>query len=212
MPACFGVVVLPALSRVYRYLEECMLIDQEVGVTSPGEHRARELSTSTSSKLRPATGDDMGAILEVVVASTLFPADEVGALREAIAGVLEGKQRSDHQIAVWVDEPSGPPAGVVYVGSDPMADRKWDLWMIAVHSARQGQGIGGELLRYAEARARAGGARLLLVETSSLPKFDSTRTFYLQHGYREVARIPDFYADGDSKVVFTKRIDEQMNA
>lgn len=88
-----------------------------------------------------------------------------------------------------------------------MTDRKWDLWLIAVHADRQGQGIGGELLRYAERRARVAGARLLLIETRSLPKFDPTHAFYGRHGYREVARIPDDYADGDSKVVFTKRGD-----
>jgi ribosomal protein S18 acetylase RimI-like enzyme len=187
-------------------------MDQEIIMTSPDENRASDSPALTGPNLRPATVDDLGAILDVAVASTLFPADEVGALRESIEGVLEGKQGSDHEIALWVDEPGAPPVGVVYLGPDLLTDRKWDLWMIAVQADRQGQGIGGELLRYAEARARAAGGRLLVIETSSLPRFDPTHTFYMRHGYREVARIPDYYADGDSKVVFTKRIDAKVNA
>jgi ribosomal protein S18 acetylase RimI-like enzyme len=179
---------------------------QEVDVTVPGERGPNEELASTSPRLRPATLDDIEAVLGVAVASSLFPADEVEALREVMEAVLDGRQGPDHQIALWADAPGDPPAGVVYFGPDPMADRKWDLWMIAVNSDRQGQGIGGKLLRYTEARVRAASGRLLLIETSSLPKFEPTRAFYLRHGYREVARIPDFYADGDSKVIFAKRI------
>ena len=89
-----------------------------------------------------------------------------------------------------------------------MSNRTWDLWMIAVAPERQGQGIGGELLRFVEAHARAGGGQLLIIETSSLPKYDGTRAFYRKYGYKEVGRIPDFYADGDSKAIYMKRIAE----
>lgn len=189
-----------------------MVIQQEVRVKSPGERSAFESSASTNPRLRPATPDDTGAVLSVAVSSGLFPPDEVEALRDAMEGVLAGKQGPEHQVALWSETPGAPPVGVVYFGSDPMTDRKWDLWMIAVSADRQGQGIGGELLRYAEARVEAAGGRLLLIETSSLPKFDLTRAFYLQHGYHEIARLPDFYADGDSKVVFAKRTDAQVSA
>ena len=30
--------------------------------------------------------------------------------------------------------------------------------------------------------------------------------FYLKHGYEQVATVPDFYADGDSLVIFRKRL------
>jgi hypothetical protein len=48
---------------------------------------------------------------------------------------------------------------------------------------------------------------MLLVETSRLPDFDHTRKFYIKCGYEEEARIRDFYATGDDKVVFHKVLD-----
>jgi ribosomal protein S18 acetylase RimI-like enzyme len=82
----------------------------------------------------------------------------------------------------------------------------WDLWWIGTASARQGRGIGGELLGFVEAAAREAGGRLLLIETSSQPALDSTRLFYAKRGYIECGRVPDFYGEGDAKVIYAKRL------
>ncbi len=50
------------------------------------------------------------------------------------------------------------------------------------------------------------GQRVLLVETSGLPEFDRTRDFYRLLGYTEEARIHDYYAAGEDKVVFWKAL------
>ena len=112
----------------------------------------------------------------------------------------------EYRVEVWADDASDRPVGAVYYRSDAMTDRKWDLWMIAVAPDHQGRGIGSELLRFAETHVRTSGGRLLLIETSSLAKFDKSRAFYAKRGYAQVARIPDFYTDGDSKVIYAKRV------
>jgi ribosomal protein S18 acetylase RimI-like enzyme len=57
-------------------------------------------------------------------------------------------------------------------------------------------------MRAAEAAVQAAGGRQVLVETASKPSYAATRAFYERIGYREVARVPDFYAVGDDKVVY----------
>ena len=88
-----------------------------------------------------------------------------------------------------------------------MTDRTWNLQLIAIHPDRQRQGRGAKLLRYVEQALMVRGGRMLLVETSGLPDFDRTRKFYIKCGYEEEARIRDFYATGDDKVVFRKVLD-----
>jgi hypothetical protein len=46
----------------------------------------------------------------------------------------------------------------------------------------------------------------VVIETSSQPLYAPTRAFYVRRGYKEVARVQDFYADGDDRVIFAKRI------
>jgi ribosomal protein S18 acetylase RimI-like enzyme len=50
---------------------------------------------------------------------------------------------------------------------------------------------------------RSTGARLLLVETSGMPDFSGQREFYRRLGFEQEARIRNFYAAGDDKIVFT---------
>ena len=88
-----------------------------------------------------------------------------------------------------------------------MTKGTFDLYWIAVDPARQGRGIGRELLRAAEEAILAEGGRLLLVETAGKPAYAPTRAAYLAWGYTEVARVPDFYEDGDDKIVYARRLD-----
>ncbi|MGL4419528.1 MAG: GNAT family N-acetyltransferase, partial [Gemmataceae bacterium] len=77
--------------------------------------------------------------------------------------------------------------------------------------ASQGQGIGRKLLEFVEEQCRAVQARHLLIETSSTPIYEPTRQFYLKCGYEQVAQIPDFYCDGDDKVIFARRLTERLS-
>jgi ribosomal protein S18 acetylase RimI-like enzyme len=156
--------------------------------------------------LRPATSADTPAILALGVATGMFRADEVDGLRDILDDVHAGRLGPDQHLVVWDDARSKTPAGVVYFRPNVMSDRTWDLLMIAVAPERQGRGIGGMLITFAEATIREAGGRMLLIDTSSLPKYDGSRVFYRKHGFEEVATIPDFYTDGDSKVIFARRL------
>ena len=67
-------------------------------------------------------------------------------------------------------------------------------------------GVGSRLLQEVERRLALQDARLVIIETSSLPHYAPTRTFYERRGYQVVARVPDFYAQGDDRLIFAKRI------
>ena len=44
------------------------------------------------------------------------------------------------------------------------------------------------------------------METSGRPSYEGARVFYEREGYRETARVPDFYGSGDDKVIYVKRL------
>jgi len=163
--------------------------------------------------IRPTNPDDTPALVALAVSTGLFLPNEADALlRDVLDELHAGRLGEDHLASVWVDGPAGPPAGWVYFSRNAMANQIWDLWWIGVDPVRHGQGIGAELLRFVEAHVHSAGGRVLLIETSSLPKLERTRMFYAKRGYTACGQVPDFYADGDDKVIFAKRIAETVPA
>ena len=90
-------------------------------------------------------------------------------------------------------------------GPTPATDRTWDLYWIAVDTSLQGAGIGTILLEEVERRLVGQHARMLIAETSSRSDYAATRGFYARRGYAEAARVRDFYAPGDDRIIFVKR-------
>lgn len=139
-----------------------------------------------------------GRLREILDATAVFRPDEVEiALElfdEAIAGDYEFLGGFDDDVLV----------AYACFGATPGTDRTFDLYWIAVHPTVQRHGGGSRLLAEVERRLRDRGARMLVVETSSRPEYDATRRFYLARGYREVARMRDYYAVGDDRVICTK--------
>ncbi len=99
----------------------------------------------------------------------------------------------------------GALAGYVIFGPTPCTLGTWDIYWIAVAPARQRAGVGTLLIDEVERRLH-GNARMILVETSGQPLYRGTRAFYERRGYSEVARIPDFYAEGDDRVILARRV------
>ena len=95
--------------------------------------------------------------------------------------------------------------GYACYGATPDTDRTWDLYWIAVDPSAQGFGSGTTLLSEVERRLSGLHARMLVVETSSRSDYAQTRAFYLARGYGEAARVRDFYAPADDRIIFTKR-------
>lgn len=96
--------------------------------------------------------------------------------------------------------------GYACAGPTPATEGTFDLYWLAVDAAAQGKGIGTTLVREVERGLRDRGARMLLVETSSRPDYSNTRAFYARCGYTEAARIKDFYAPADDRIMLTTRL------
>jgi GNAT superfamily N-acetyltransferase len=134
-----------------------------------------------------------------------FKPIEIQALQEVLDD-YHAQNAADGHLAVAL-EADGTVVGFAYFAESAMTDRTWSLWWIVVDRDVQARGIGGELLRYVEAAVRAAAGRQLVIETSSLPKYEFTRGFYLKYGYSQIAAVKDYYADADDMLFFCKRMD-----
>lgn len=138
---------------------------------------------------------------EVDVALELF--DETFASADRRTGSSSESVQSDYEfIGAFVDEDL---VGYACFGATPSTDGAYDLYWIAVHPSAQRNGAGAVLMDEVERRLDARRARLVVIETSSRDDYAPTRRFYHRRGYEEAARLRDFYAPGDDRVVLTRR-------
>jgi ribosomal protein S18 acetylase RimI-like enzyme len=142
-----------------------------------------------------------GRLREILDATAVFRPDEVTMALELFDEATDG----DYEF-VGAFEDNDLVAYACF-GATPGTDRTFDLYWIAVHPIAQRHGSGSQLLGEVERRLRERGARLLVVETSSRDEYAATRRFYTTRGYREVARMRDFYAPSDDRVIYTKSLE-----
>jgi ribosomal protein S18 acetylase RimI-like enzyme len=142
-------------------------------------------------------------VLDIVQATEMFTPEEIFFAREQIDIYLDQPHQRDYFLVVAEDK-SGRVVGYLSYGSTPLTDAVYDLYWMAVAPEEQGKGYGKELVDWLEKRVREAGGRMIVVETSSQPKYEGTRRFYLRLGYKEISRIPDFYKVGDDRITYVK--------
>lgn len=157
---------------------------------------------ASAATVRAVQREDRPAIERLLRAQTNFTAEEVETALEVIDEALSG----DPEYIVTVVERDGV-CGYECHGPTPLTEGTFDLYWIVVDPAAQKRGYGRLLLRAAEEDIARRGGRLLLIETSSQPSYDSTVRFYKRNGYRLEARVHDFYRRGDDKLILAKNIE-----
>jgi ribosomal protein S18 acetylase RimI-like enzyme len=143
-------------------------------------------------------------IRHILIATAAFNEEEVRVAVELVEHSLSDPE-GDYQVRVL--SVAGDVIGYTCFGRAPFTEAAFDLYWIAVHPSWQGTGAARILMTAAEREIRRRGGWLVLVETASKESYSRTRRFYESLGYRETARIRDYYRIGDDKIIYGKRWD-----
>lgn len=153
--------------------------------------------------IRPMEPPDKAPVLELIRATGFFTPAEVDVAEELIDVYLEDPDQQDYHVVVAENDRKAA-AGYMTWGPTPLTEGAYDIYWMAVSPAEQGKGRGKAFVRWLEDEVRRRDGRLILIETSSQPKYQGTRQFYIGLEYKEVARVPDFYRAGDDRVIYAK--------
>jgi ribosomal protein S18 acetylase RimI-like enzyme len=159
----------------------------------------------TAVRVRAFTREDRGRALEALEAlgtGGVFSEEEV----RVAAGVIDDAVADPAGYVILAGDAGDNVRGFVCGGSTPLTASTWHLYWICVDPEAAGRGLGRALQSRFEESVRERGGRRVVVETSGRADYTRARHFYEAAGYREVGRIPDFYADGDSCVLYSKEL------
>jgi ribosomal protein S18 acetylase RimI-like enzyme len=153
-----------------------------------------------STEIRNITAKDLTGIKAILDSSELFPSEY---LDDMIADYLNNPASEE----IWFCKIENDiPVGFGFCAPEKMTKGTFNLYAIAVRRELQGHGIGSELMAHIENVLKEAHHRILIVDTSNDSAFDLTRQFYLNLDYQKAATIPEFWSEGEDKVVFWKKL------
>ena len=156
-------------------------------------------------KIRPSVQRDRETLYSMLRETQVFTPEEIKVAMELIDIVLRDPSQEDYKIDCMAND-EDQAIGYVCYGPVPMTQGTFDLYWIVVAPRSQGQGVGSKLLHFLEGTVREKKGRMILIDTSSTPQYETTQKFYSRHGFQEVARVPDYYHPGNDRITFCKRL------
>ena len=145
---------------------------------------------------------DLGAILNIVQSSGFFSPAEIELACELASDRLEHGLQSSYQFLFAED--NGQVIGYTCYGLIPATTGSYDLYWIAITETRRSAGLGKDILSKTEEIILNTGGQHIYAETSSRSQYAPTQRFYESCGYLAEAVLRDFYATGDSKLIYSK--------
>lgn len=145
---------------------------------------------------------DPEAISAIVKSSGFFSEEEIDLARELAEEKLEYGEESSYQFLFAEDKKI--VHGYTCFGLIPATSGSYDLYWIAIDHPSRGIGLGKDLMKRTEKTIYQLGGKRIYVETSSRHQYQPTHGFYESCGYAREAVLKDFYAPGDSKIIYSK--------
>ncbi|HPP53789.1 MAG TPA: GNAT family N-acetyltransferase, partial [Thermoguttaceae bacterium] len=151
--------------------------------------------------------EDRQAVREIVRSTGFFNPAEIEVADELVRERLQAGPASGYYFLFL--EHQGQVIGYGCYGPIAATAGSFDLYWIAVHRQRQGRGLGRAILQECERRIQQAGGQRIYIETSGRAQYEPTRQFYQRCGYQCEARLKDFYAPGDDKLIYVKLLGTQ---
>ncbi|HSL92072.1 MAG TPA: GNAT family N-acetyltransferase [Candidatus Limnocylindrales bacterium] len=157
------------------------------------------------SRIRPIEGKDREAVRSLIDGTKAFKPHEVDVAMELVDIALTRPGQDDYHPFV-LEEEDGTVAAYACFGKNPMTKATFDLYWLATRADRMGKGYGRKIVAFVEEEVKRRGGRLLVIETSSKESYGTTREFYIKIGCALAANLPDYYDEGDDKLIYLKKI------
>lgn len=152
--------------------------------------------------IRQLRQSDVKHIEEILRKTKVFSENEIKVGMELVVIAASDLNQTDYNVYVY--EEDGKVLGYYCTGKRPLTDGVYDLYWIAVDPDAGIKGIGKKLIQHAENFVLEKKGRWLLAETSSKASYEKTRNFYFRNNFSVIVQINDFYAMGDSLIIFGK--------
>jgi ribosomal protein S18 acetylase RimI-like enzyme len=147
---------------------------------------------------------DLTAVRRLVTETGIFSQTEIGWAVEVVDAALQRGDGAGYHF-LFADG-LGELEGFTCFGPIEGTASRFDLYWIAVAPTARGKGLGRQLLCDSMAAARKLGATHMFIDTSTRSDYAAAHALYEALDFTRMGTLVDFYADGDGKALFGRRL------
>ena len=147
---------------------------------------------------------DLESIKDILSSTGFFEGapDEIdAALKSARQALKDGNTIENH--AFLFLEQDAETIGYTCFSRIPCTLSTYEIHWLAVHNNQRGRGIGKLLLNEVIKIIRQAGASKLILKTAGRDLYIPTQKFYLSCGFKEEARLKNYYSKGDDCLIYS---------
>ena len=147
---------------------------------------------------------DVNAIRDILSSTGFFEeaSDEIDvAIELAEKALAEGSSPENYDF-VFLDD-GKKTLGYACFARIPCTVSSFEIYWIAVHNDCRGQGLGKRLMNEVIRLVKGFKATKLVLQTAGREQYLPTQKFYLACGFKEEARLKNYYAPGDDCLIYT---------
>jgi GNAT superfamily N-acetyltransferase len=153
------------------------------------------------------TFEDLKGMQEILRSTGFFYEFEIEIALDLASSSVQSDQEESSYCWIKITDNKKIIAFANYV-KNSFSIHSWELYWIAVHQEFREKKLGSLLLKAVEDDIKSSGGKILWLDTSGRPLYAPTEEFYKRNGYTLRASLPDFYAPGDPKQVYSKILQE----
>jgi Acetyltransferases len=150
---------------------------------------------------------DVPRIKEMLLSTGFFDQapDEIDIAIELAEYALKNGNKISNYDFIFAEE-DGKVLGYTCFGHTPCTLTTFEIYWIAVDKSAQRLGVGRALADEVFRISKANGGKKVVLYTAGRPLYIPTHKFYESCGFREEARIKNYYDVGDDSVIYTIEI------
>ncbi len=149
--------------------------------------------------------EDVARIRGILESSGFFEAapDEIDVAAELAEAALKDGNTPENYAFIFAEE-EGRTVGYACFARVPCTVSTFEIYWLGVYGDCRGRGIGKMLMNEIIRLVRELGASKLLLQTAGRAQYIPTQKFYLSCGFKEEARLKNYYAAGDDCLIFSQ--------
>ena len=147
---------------------------------------------------------DVETIRDILSSTGFFEAapDEIDVAAELAEQALkEGNSPENYDFVFLEDE--GKTVGYACFARVPCTLSSFEIYWIAIHNDCRGKGLGKRLINEVIRMVKNLGATKLVLQMAGRAQYLPTQKFYQACGFKEEARLKNYYAVGDDCLIYT---------